>query len=72
MKITLTSGTELGSFSYISNILSAYKLLAPDMKLSEDFVCVENDAAAVADVEDFNSVDFPSANINEEYDRPPF
>ncbi len=38
-----TSGTELGSFSYISNIDSAYRLDAPEMKLSFDLACVEND-----------------------------
>ncbi len=40
-----TSGTEVGSFSYISNIDSAYRLEAPERKLSFDLLLawVEND-----------------------------
>ena len=33
-----TSGTEFGSFSYISSIDSAYRLDAPEMKLSLDLL----------------------------------
>lgn len=43
--LLLTSGTEVGSFSYISAIDSAYKLLAPERKLSE--ARVENNARIV-------------------------
>ena len=43
--LLLTSGTEDGSFSYISAIDSAYKLLAPERKLSD--ARVENNARIV-------------------------
>ena len=47
-----TSGTEFGSFSYISSIDSAYRLEAPERKLSFDLLLawVENDNEEEEDV----------------------
>lgn len=41
----LTSGTELGSFSYISSMASAYRLEAPERKDSDDLAWLEKTAA---------------------------